>query len=215
MMTALRAAGLDAVQSQQPSPTATDLPDLNNARLVVVSGDAPLPDGVAAKIAAFVRGGGGMLVVHTAGDKPNYWWETYRRQTKGSQPSPLWMRFHLSARRWPKRAASVILSVPPGSWGRRKSVAQGRGFETGASLPVPHFHDPADQSGHSKFARDVRLERGQYKSPLWGNGQVLAWGDDPEQRPLLLSAHMAQGVASARRCRFLTKHFCNGRKARR
>ena len=52
---------------------------------------------------------------------------------------------------------------------------------------------PIVQGSHLMFG----WSEDQYKSPLWGNGQVLAWGDDPEQRPLLLAAEYGAGRGAA------------------
>ena len=68
---ALREAGLDAVVPPQQTVGSVDLGDV---RLVVLSADVALPDTLAGRIAALVRGGGGLLVVHTVGTEPNFWW---------------------------------------------------------------------------------------------------------------------------------------------
>ena len=88
-----------------------------------------------------------------------------------------------------RRTASAIRLVPRGSCGRPAvrllagvDLTQAPVFPRHGFMVLPTH--PLVQGTHLMFA----WSEDQYKGPLWGNGQVLAWGDDPEQRPLLLCA---------------------------
>jgi hypothetical protein len=160
---------------------------LGDARLVVLSADAALPDELAGRVAALVRGGGGLLVVHTSKD-PNFWFDSYRRiNRKQPNPSPLWdvfpftqvpigdqqtsgIRNPFGPTRVLRQADSPLLAGV--------DLRQAPAFPRHGFMVLPTH--PLVQGAHLMFA----WSEDQYKSPLWGNGQVLAWGDDPEQRPL-------------------------------
>lgn len=194
---ALRDAGLDAVVP--PRQTVGDVA-LGDARLVVLSADMPLPDELAGRIAALVRGGGGLLVVHTSAD-PNFWWTAYRRvNRKQPDPSPLWdvlpftqvpimdqevrgIRNPFGPTRVLRQADSPVL--------KGVDLTQAPAFPRHGFMVLPTH--PIVQGAHLMFG----WSEDQYKSPLWGNGQVLAWGDDPEQRPLLLAAEYGAGRCAA------------------
>ena len=194
---ALRDAGLDAVV---PTKQAVANVDLRGVGMVVVSADMELPDPLAGRIAAMVRGGGGLLAVHTAED-PNFWFDTYRRITHGQpNPSPLWDV--LSFTQVPitdQEVGGIRNPFGPTRVLRQADSAVMAGVNLKQAPPFP-LHGfmvlpthPIVQGAHLMFG----WSEDQYKSPLWGNGQVLAWGDDPEQRPLLLAAEYGAGRSMA------------------
>ena len=174
--------------------------DLAGVRLVVLSADMVLPDELAGRIAALVRGGGGLLVVHTSED-PNFWWNAYRRVNHAQpNPSPLWdvlpftlvpitdqetagIRNPFGPTRVLRQAGSPLLAGV--------DLTQAPAFPRHGFMVLPTH--PIVQGTHLMFG----WSEDQYKSPLWGNGQVLAWGDDPEQRPLLLCAEYGAGRGAA------------------
>jgi hypothetical protein len=193
----LRDAGFDTVVPPRQTVGGVDLGD---ARLVVLSADMPLPDELAGRVAALVRGGGALLVVHTSKD-PNFWWTAYRRvNRKQPNPSPLWdvlpftqvpimdqevrgIRNPFGPTRVLRQADSPLL--------KGVDLTQAPAFPLHGFMVLPTH--PIVQGTHLMFG----WSEDQYKSPLWGNGQVLAWGDDPEQRPLLLTAEYGAGRCAA------------------
>ena len=196
--TALRDAGLDAVVP--PKQTVGKI-DLGDSRLVVLSADMALPDKLASQIVALVRGGGGLLVVHTAADKPNYWWDTYRRPIAGPpRLSPLWdVLPFVSVPIVEQDTRGIHNPFGPTRVLRQADSPLLAGVEL-TKAPAFPFHGfmvlpthPLVQGSHLMFG----WSDDQYKSPLWANGQVLAWGDDPEQRPLLLTAEYGGGRGAA------------------
>jgi uncharacterized membrane protein len=194
---ALREAGLDAVVP--PKQTVGEV-DLAGVGLVVLSANMAVPDELAGRIAVFVRGGGGLLVVHTSED-PNFWWTAYRRLNRAKpNPSPLWdalpftlvpigdqemvgIRNPFGPTRVPRQADSPLLAGV--------DLKEAPAFPRHGFMVLPTH--PIVQGSHLMFG----WSEDQYKSPLWGNGQVLAWGDDPEQRPLLLCAEYGAGRSAA------------------
>ena len=190
-------AGLDAVVP--PKQRVANL-DLANFALVVLSADMVLPDELAGRVAALVRSGGGLLVVHTSED-PNFWWTAYRRVNRTQpNPSPLWdvlpftlvpignqetvgIRNPFGPTRVLRQANNPLLGGV--------DLIQAPAFPRHGFMVLPTH--PIVQGTHLMFG----WSEDQYKSPLWGNGQVLAWGDDPEQRPLLLCAEYGAGRALA------------------
>jgi hypothetical protein len=196
---ALREAGLDAVV---PPKQTVGKVDLAGTGLVVLSADVALPDELAGRIATLVRSGGGLLVVHTSED-PNFWFTTYRRVNRAKpNPSPLWDVLPFTQVPIGKQETSGIRNP----FGPTRVLRQadspllaGVDLKQAPAFPLHGFMvlptHPIVQGAHLMFA----WSEDQYKSPLWGNGQVLAWGDDPEQRPLLLCAEYGagRGVAAA------------------
>lgn len=194
---ALRDAGFDAVI---PPPPTSGLVDLVDVRLVVLSADMPLPDELAGRVAALVRGGGGLLVIHTS-TNPNFWWDSYRRvNRKQPSPSPLWdvlpftqvpmidqqdagIRNPFGPTRVLRQVDSPLL--------KGVDLTEAPTFPQHGFMVLPTH--PIVQGTHLMFG----WSEDQYKSPLWGNGHVLAWGDDPEQRPLLLTAEYGAGRCAA------------------
>ncbi|MCX7011056.1 MAG: hypothetical protein NTW86_00565 [Candidatus Sumerlaeota bacterium] len=194
---ALREAGMDAVQAPRPPlPESSGPLALDDVRLVVLSADLPLPDDLAARIAAFVRAGGGMLALHTS-DDPNYWWNTYRRTGAGPpHPSPLWDALpFVSVPMADQSGQGIRNPFGPTRVLRQADSPLLAGVDLTQAPPFPYHGfmvlptHPIVQGAHVMFA----WSEDQYKSPLWGNGQALAWGDDPEQRPLLLTAQYGAG----------------------
>ncbi|MGB2821026.1 MAG: hypothetical protein WBF17_08595, partial [Phycisphaerae bacterium] len=165
---------------------------------------------MAAGIAAFVRAGGGLLVLHTSNDQ-NYWWNTYRRVDKGQpNPSPLWdVLPFVSVPMAEQRVQGIRNPFGPTRVLRQADSPLLKGVRL-TEAPAFPYHGfmvlpthPIVQGAHVMFG----WSEDQYKSPLWGNGQVLAWGDDPEQRPLLLTAQYGAGRCAAAAVPLLDKAF--------
>jgi uncharacterized membrane protein len=197
MAGALRAAGFDAVV---PPKQAAGTADLSGARLVALNADVALPDELARRIAALVRDGGGLLLVHTSTD-PNFWWNTYRRVVpEQPNPSPLWDVLPFTMVPITDQETGGIRNpFGPTRVGRQADSPLLAGVDL-TSAPVFPTHGfmvlpthPIVQGTHLMYA----WSEDQYKSPLWGNGHILAWGDDPEQRPLLLTAEYGAGRCAA------------------
>lgn len=199
--TALRNADLNVIQSPQLPLSALSGPlVLDDVRLVVLSADQPLPEDLAAQVATFVRAGGGLLVLHTS-DDPDYWWNTYRQTGKGPpDPSPLWDALpFVSIPMADQRIQGIRNPFGPTRVLRQidSPLLDGVDLTQAPAFPYHGFMvlptHTLVQNAHVMFA----WSEDQYKSPLWGNGAVLAWGDDPQQRPLLLRAEYGAGRAVA------------------
>ena len=188
---ALRQAGVAARIVENPADV-----DLSVARLVVLSADVALKEEAAVYIADFVRRGGGLLVLHTSND-PDYWWNTYRRTESAiPHPSPLWDVLPFTAvPTCDQYVEGMRNPFGPTKVGRQAQhpVLRGVDLTTAPAWPLHGFMvlptHPIVQGTHFFYA----WSEDQLKSSLWNSGRVLAWGDDPEQRPLLLAAEYGAG----------------------
>ena len=205
----LAGTGMNTSVASDPQKVADSID--GRLRLIVLTADFPVPDEQAARIARFVQAGGGLLVVHTAEKDPNYWWNTYRRLNK-DQPnlSPLWRVLPFTTVPiCDQKTHGIRNPFGPTKVGRQAGDPLLKGVDL-TQAPTWPYHSfmvlpthPILQGTHLFFG----WSEDQLKDSLWTNGRVLAWGDDPEQRPLLLTAEYGAGRAAAAAVPLFTPEF--------
>jgi len=205
---ALQRAGLQVKIVERSADL--NLGDLGISQLVVLSADVTLEEQQATSVADFVRRGGGLFILHTSND-PDYWWNTYRgTKTAIPQLSPLWdILPFVAVPTCDQFIEGLRNPFGPTKVGRQANHPLLRGVDltTAPTWPLHGFMvlptHPLVQGTHFFYA----WSEDQLKSSLWNNGQVLAWGDDPEQRPLLLTAEYGSGRTLAAAMPLFTSAF--------